>query len=316
MSKLLRILYICLMGLVASASFAATLRTATTLHSQTVYLRDLFDNAGSNADRPLGQGPGPGARIWLEAKQLRAIARQFGVDWRPISDADRLMLEFPGRPLRREEVVDALRQALVNAGATPDCVIDLPGFNPPLVPLEQAIATDIGQLDYDTVTGRFTAGLTITGEGLTPITMRLAGRVDDVVELPVAVSQMPAGRVLKPEDLHVVRLRTATLHAEAVRTLDQAIGMQLRRQVMAGQPLWLTDITRPTAVARGSSVVMRIVTGGLNVTAPGVALESGATGERIRVENTASRSVVEAEVIGPGQVRVAPTLTEFRRQQP
>ena len=308
MTRMMRLIYVCVLCLAASASLAATLRSATTLHSQTVYLRDLFDNAGPNADRPLGQGPGPGARIWLEAKQLRAIARQFGVDWRPVSDADRLMLEFPGRPLRREEVVDAMRQALVNAGATPDCVIDLPGFNPPLVPLDQVIATDIGQLDYDTVTGRFTAGLTITGDGLTPITMRLAGRVDDVVELPVAVSQMPAGRVLRAGDLHVVKLRTATLHAEAVRSLDQAIGMQLRRQVMAGQPLWLTDITRPTAVARGSSVVMRIVTGGLNVTAPGLALENGATGERIRVQNVSSHLVVEAEVLGPGEVRVVTTV--------
>ena len=61
----------------------ATLRTMTTLHASVVRLSDLFDEAGANADRVLGPGPGAGGRIVVEAAQLGAIARQFGVDWRP-----------------------------------------------------------------------------------------------------------------------------------------------------------------------------------------------------------------------------------------
>src|SRR5262252_9473961 len=115
---------------------AATLRTMTTLHAPVVRLSDLFDNAGANADRVLGPGPGAGGRIVVEAAQLGAIARQFGVDWRPASPADRAVLERPGRPLRRDDVVDAVRSALVSSGASADCDIDLAGFTPPLVPFE------------------------------------------------------------------------------------------------------------------------------------------------------------------------------------
>ena len=61
---------------------AATLRAMTTLHASVVRLSDLFDDAGANADRVLGPGPGAGGRIVVEAAQLGAIARQFGVDWR------------------------------------------------------------------------------------------------------------------------------------------------------------------------------------------------------------------------------------------
>ena len=61
------------------------LRPITTLHAQVVRLKDLFDDAGRNADRVLGPGPAPGGRIVVEARQLAAIARQFDVDWRPIS---------------------------------------------------------------------------------------------------------------------------------------------------------------------------------------------------------------------------------------
>src|SRR6516225_9232107 len=119
----LAILGICL-GIQAEA---ATLRTVTTLHGPVVRLSDLFDDAGVGADRVLGPGPGAGSRIVVEAAQLGAIARQFGVDWRPASSADRAVLDRPGRPLRREDALDAVKSALIGAGASHDCDVELPG---------------------------------------------------------------------------------------------------------------------------------------------------------------------------------------------
>src|SRR5580658_3594415 len=88
--------------LIPSAN-AAVLKTRTTLHGPRVFLRDLFDDAGLNADRLLGPGPGPGGRIVVEARQLKAIANQFDVDWQPASSGDRAVLEWPGHPLKRED---------------------------------------------------------------------------------------------------------------------------------------------------------------------------------------------------------------------
>ena len=48
------------------------------------------------------------------------------------------------------------------------------------------------------------------------------------------------------------------------------------------------------------------------LTAQGQAMETGAIGERIRVLNPVSRAVVEAEVIGPDRVRVAPNAFPMR----
>jgi flagellar basal body P-ring formation protein FlgA len=127
----LALLVLCLGGVDANA---ATLRTMTMLHAPVVRLSDLFDDAGANADRVLGPGPGAGGRIVVEAAQLGAIARQFGVDWRPASSADRAVLDRAGRPLRRDDVVDAVRGALIAGGASTDCDVELTGFNPPLVP--------------------------------------------------------------------------------------------------------------------------------------------------------------------------------------
>jgi len=80
---------------------AATLRTMTTLSAPVVLMSDLFDEAGAAASRVLGPAPPPGEHIVVEAPQLAAIARQFGVDWRPSSPADRAVLDRPGKLLPR-----------------------------------------------------------------------------------------------------------------------------------------------------------------------------------------------------------------------
>ena len=70
---------------------------------------------------------------------------------------------------------------------------------------------------------------------------------------------------------------------------------------------------RPALVQRGANVQMQLQAPGISLVAQGVAMDSGATGERIRVLNPSSRAVVEAEVIGPGRVRVTPDSIAGRR---
>jgi len=290
----------------ATTVHAATLRTMTTLHAPVVRLSDLFDDAGPNADRVLGPGPGPGGRIVVEAAQLGAIAHQFGVDWHPASSAERAVLERPGRLLPREDILKVLKAALVAAGASPDCEVELPGFSLPLVPFEakpEALASD---LDYDAASGRFSAVLSLTDAAMEPINLRVAGQVDDTIELPVATSRLPAGTVLRADDVRMARVHVSMVHNEVVHAVAGAVGMQLRHPIAAGQPLAVANVTRPTLVERGANVEMQLQSPGLSLLAQGVAMDAGATGERIRVLNPSSRAVVEAVVIGPGQVRVSP----------
>jgi len=218
--------------LICGQAQAASLRSMTTLHGPTVYLRDLFDDAG--ADRVLGPGPQPGGRIVVESAQLSAIARQYSVEWRSVSRADRAVLEWPGRPLRKEAAIAAVRLALTAAGASDDIDIDLSGFTPPLVPVEATPVAAVSQLEYDSNSGRFMADLTLTGEGMNPIDTRISGRVDEVVEAPVALARLLPETVLRADDVRIARVRTATLQNEVARSVDQIIGMQLRRPVAAG----------------------------------------------------------------------------------
>jgi flagella basal body P-ring formation protein FlgA len=285
---------------------AASLRSMTTLHGPVVYLRDLFEDAGPNADRVLGPGPEPGGRIIVEAPQLNAIARQYGVEWRSVSRADRAVLEWPGRPLNTDEVTDAVRLAITAVGASEDIDIDLTGFSPPIVPVEVKTVSGVSQLQYDSSSGRFTAALTVTADGMNPIDTPISGRVAEMIEAPVALTRLLPDTVLRPEDVRMARVPMTTLQNEVARTVEQITGMQLHRPVAAGQPLRLADLSRPALVQRGATVQIELSSAGLSVTGQAVALDPGAEGDKIRVQNMTSHAFMYAEVVGPGQVRITP----------
>lgn len=299
-------LYLLLGLCVIAPAQGAALKTSVTLEGPRVYLRDLFEDAGVNAARVLGPGPGPGGRIVVEARQLKAIAVQYGVDWQPVSSADRAVLEWPGRPLRRDEALTAVRAALVARGAAPDCDVIMPGFNPPVVPLSGASPPIVTQLEYDQEQGRFAATLSVTGDGMDPIAMRISGEVADVIAVPVAVMRLQAGAIARADDVRIARVRVTSVRAEVAHDTNAVIGMQLKHQVAAGTPILLADLMQPTQITRGDQVRMLLQVSGLYVAGQGVALESGAAGDRIRVRNISSQAVIEAEVQEPGIVRVVP----------
>jgi flagella basal body P-ring formation protein FlgA len=291
---------------VATPAAAATLRPLTTLDSPLVRLADLFDDAGPLAQRVLGPGPQPGGRIVVEAPQLAAIARQFGVDWSPASPADRAVLDRPGRLLPQQDLLAGLRQALIGVGAPADGAISLAGYQAPMVPLTGPVRVSVEQLDYDAASGRFGAMVLVSCPGMDTLRQRLAGDIESLMTLPVLVERLPAGHVLTAADLRSARVRASLVHADTLRGAAEAVGKALRHFTPAGQPLTTGDLTAPLVVQRNARVLMRLTVPGLAVTGQGLALESGAIGQSIRVLNPVSQAIIAAEVIGPDVVRVSP----------
>jgi len=307
MRTIMRRIHLIVAAVAATApAHAATLRTLTTLSSPVVKLSDLFDDAGSRADRVLGPSPPPGERIVVESAQLAAIARQFGVDWRPASTADRAVLDRPGKLLPRESIIAALLAALVRVGGPAEADIDLPGFEAPLVPAEARPAVIVEQVDYEGNTGHFSAVVLVSGEAMLPMRLHLTGAVFEIAHVLVPVHRLPGGSVLRAGDLVAATVRADTLRGEVAREPAQALGQELRRVYAPGQPVLIADLRRPFAVAKGAHVTMEVRQPGLTVFAEGTALQGGAIGERIDVLNPASNLSVSGQIIGPDRVTVSP----------
>ena len=301
-----RLLPLLLAPLIAAAGSPVRpqLRPMTTLDGPVVRLGDLFAHLGHDGGRVLGPGPAPGGRIVVAARQLAYIARRYDVDWRPGSPGDRAVLAWPGRPFTRPETMVPLRAALLGAGAGRHARIVLDRFDPPLIPLAPTMVPAISALAFDPGSGRFSALLLLSGGGIGPISVPLAGRVEATVMVPVAVGRLAAGAVLTAADLRFVRRRLSAVPGGTALRADQVVGRQLALAVRPGMVFPRAALRPPVLVRKGRAVLIRVESAGLALTASGQALDSGGPGERVRVLNPVSHAVLAALVTGPGQVRV------------
>lgn len=300
-------LLLTLPALAAPPAGAATLRPYTSLARPAVRLSDLWD--GVAQDRDIGPAPAPGGRIQVGAAQLAAIARQFGVDWEPAGPGDQAILERAGQPLAREAALAAVRAALTAAGAPADADLEVPAFAAPIVPAGAAVEPSVSQLSFDPGTGQFSALLTVAADGVAPVQGRIAGRVVAMQELPVPARALAAGEVIGEGDVRIARVRAGSWAGELVRSPEQAVGLAPRRPLSKGQPILTADLGRAVLVRKGASVRMALTAPGIALTAEGIAAAPAGLGERLRVLNPNSGMLVEAEVTGPGQVRVLPGST-------
>ncbi len=283
---------------------AATLRPFTSLNGPSVSLSDLFSDV--TVDRVLGPAPAPGGTISVEAGQLAAIARQFNVDWRPVSPADRAVLDRPGRALGREDVIEPLKRSLVLAGAPPDVEVELAPISAPLIPDKVPIAVEAGPAEFEPVTGRFTVLSTIVAPGIAAMQVRLSGRTTEMVEVVVPKHRILPGERLLAADLSVSRVRVSQARGEVVKAAFQALGLEAHRSLQPGQAIQLADIGRPTLIAKGSRVSMTLSGPGIELSAQGVAMEAAGLDEVVPIINPASKIIVRAVVIGMGRARVIP----------
>lgn len=281
------------------------LRPHAVVEDAAIRLSDLFEDAGPNAARVVGPAPAPGRRVVVETAQLFAIARAHGVMWRPLTAADTVVVERPGRAVPRDEVVDLLRGEFARLGLDPAAELEMPGFQPPMVPLSAFTQLALEQPSFEAATNRFSATLVVVAEGMPTLRMRVSGRAVATAAVVIATRRLALGDVVRAEDLRLVRQRAERVRPGVATDPGQVVGKALRRPVAEGLPFALVDLSAPAVIERNATVLMLIDGPGISMTAQGRAMAPAARGETVPVMNLASRSVVEAEAIGPGRVRVA-----------
>ena len=98
-----------------------------------------------------------------------------------------------------------------------------------------------------------------------------------------------------------------------VATRDLAVGMQMRKQLRAGQALRVADLAKPDLVQRDENVTLIYESTGLYLTIRGKAMESGTEGDVVNVLNLQSKRTVSGVVIGRGQVAIAVATPRLAR---
>jgi len=157
---------------------------------------------------------------------------------------------------------------------------------------------------YDPRNGRFDITFEIESEvSAARVRLRFTGVAIETAEVAVLTRNVDRNEVLKSADVVIERRPKAEIGGDAA-TRAQAVGMQMRRQIRAGQVLKLADLGKPDLVQRDDGVTLIYETTGLYLTMRGKALESGTEGDTISVLNLQSKRAVSGVIIGRGQVAI------------
>ncbi|AUC53571.1 flagella basal body P-ring formation protein FlgA [Sagittula sp. P11] len=119
-------------------------------------------------------------------------------------------------------------------------------------------------------------------------------------ETVVATQTIRPQQIISPD---AVRIDQVTISGAYV-SLDDVIGQESRYAIYPGRPLMIGSVGEPALVDRNQVVELIYSRGGLRIIAEGRALDRGAEGERIRVMNSDSRTVLFGTISPDGSVLV------------
>ena len=122
----------------------------------------------------------------------------------------------------------------------------------------------------------------------------------------VSANAIPRGQALTASMLTAEERDISRLHHGYYNNANDLLGYIPTRTIGMRQVITPGALSQPMAVGKHEEVTITSSTSGITVIATGIALASGATGDRIPVRNKLSQRVIEARISGPGSVEVNP----------
>jgi len=302
-------------GLTAEARAAADAATDVTVpvmlksrvvvDGPVVLLSDLFEGAGDQGATAIARSPAPGKQVEVSARWLAAVAKAYGLAWRPTSRLDRAVVVRSSQTIDSRRIEQAMLDTLSRQGVTgrlslvldqPSIRLDLPGDAEPTLA--------ITNLSHNPVSGRFTALVVAPATGIPLAKASISGRVVTMTEIPVLRRHMSPGDVIRSDDIEWIGIRADQIGRSVIIDAENLMGMSPRRPIRPGTAVRADELRAPVVVAKNSLVTIRLDTARLSLTTQGRAMESGASGDVIRVMNTKSNKIINAAVVGSDTVRV------------
>ena len=292
------------------------LRADALVEDAVVRLGDLFGGISDPAvaETPVARAPEPGVAIEIGTRWLYAVAKAHDLPWEPRSRYERITLKRASRDIPAEEVEAALRDALADQGLSGE--VKLTFDNPDLrlrLPSTSGGGVRITRLTLDPSSGRFLAQVVAPADGEPAISRGVTGRALAMTDIPVLSRSMRPGDVIRERDIEWMSVQANRLTRTAVTDSVSLVGMSPRRPIRAQDIVRSTDLQTPVVVAKNSLVTIRLRTQRMELSVQGRALEEGAQGDVIRVMNTKSNTVVNAEVVDGGTVIAVPASITAQR---
>ena len=148
--------------------------------------------------------------------------------------------------------------------------------------------------------------ITAACEGTAPWKVLVRARIRVYQQIPVLVAPVNKGDVLLAEIVAPRLMDVSVLRRETIRTIDNVVGYQFKRQLAAGREISSSVLTAPKVISKGDLVLISASNQLLDVQMKGIALAGGTVGKKIKVRSNSSGRVIQTWIRGPGQVEVSP----------
>lgn len=274
------------------------------ISSDMIQLGDIFENSGKYSTRAVAYAPRPGQKATFDARWLAQIATAFRLNWRPSSGLDQTVVERDAQIIDNDAIEAMVFDRLIDEGVDPSSEIVLANRNQRLyLPAGADIEFSMENMNFDAISGRFATYLVWSNANRRE-KVRIAGRVEQVSEIPVLVRRILRGDTVRSRDIKWARVLSSKMQRDWIIEPSDLIGMTATRTLPAGKPVRTAEVRRPLLVEKGSIVTMQLKTAMMSLTAQGRALENGSRGDIIRISNVQTNTVIEAEITGPGTARV------------
>ncbi len=142
----------------------------------------------------------------------------------------------------------------------------------------------------------------------------LSVRVYAFDHVPVITREISTHELISPADIHWRRMEVTTVAGEWIEGMGelQSDVYWARRPLRENDVLTLDKYEPRPEVVRGDMVDLVSIQGRVTINLPGIALQNGSLGDRIRVENTTNGALLRGIVNGDGLVQVEGVVSRRR----
>ncbi len=173
-----------------------------------------------------------------------------------------------------------------------------------MVAMDETPSVAVENISYSVNKESFTA-IVIAPVGTdNPRRYKVSGKFYKQVLVPVAAKLIPSGDEITEENIDYKLVRESKVSRNVAVHIEDILGRSPKRTVRTGGTIALSNLGDPVTVAKGKLVAVTLKNGGITLSITGRALESGSTGDIIRVENISSRKPVQAQIISAQEVRI------------
>src|SRR5581483_842010 len=246
---------------------APVLRAQVTVESDIVRVGDMVENAGTAAQIAIYRSPDLGTTGTVPTAQVISVLQAHQVIGVETRDIKAVTVTRLARLIDAKEIESQVAHAIEHRSGLGDAANLTLTFDREVQDLRLEARND-GALQpvavrYDPRSGRFDVSLVTTSDvGNASSKLRFTGTVIETVEAAILTRNVERNEVLKSSDVVTERRPKAEIGNDAA-SRGQAVGMQMRKSVRAGQALHGIDLGRPDLVQKDANVTLIYETAGL-----------------------------------------------------